>query len=256
MLTCLSKWWENDAWVDAYRISFTYDASDNILTFLFEMWNSDAWVNDFRVTYTYDASGNELTCLEEYWTPNEGWTNSLLDTYTYDASGNMLTYVIESWENDTWENGYRESYTYDNYGNSVSGIFEIWENDNWEPGFYDGTYFVVFCNHGSVDIEIGSVYRFEASFVAFENNIANTFEDNHFINVYPNPASDKLNICLDKEESNGLIRIYTSMGSLIKTVPINQNTSEISVSDLNAGIYIVEFSSKKEAIKKKLIINR
>lgn len=57
--------------------------------------------------------------------------------------------------------------------------------------------------------------------------------------VYPNPASDKLNIELTGEDMQAVVQIFTIQGKLVKTTRINQPTQIIDVSDLLPGVYLV-----------------
>lgn len=68
--------------------------------------------------------------------------------------------------------------------------------------------------------------------------------------LYPNPASDivKLNLV-----ENAEINIYKLTGELLKTLKISPN-GQFSVSNVNAGIYILEAKTVQGSAKQKLII--
>ncbi|MBR1769861.1 MAG: T9SS type A sorting domain-containing protein, partial [Bacteroidales bacterium] len=65
------------------------------------------------------------------------------------------------------------------------------------------------------------------------------------IEVYPNPAKEKLTIKADNEVS-----IFNNNGQLIKVVKNIKGTKEIGISDLESGIYYI----KTENTSKKLIV--
>ena len=56
------------------------------------------------------------------------------------------------------------------------------------------------------------------------------------INLYPNPAKDKIRI--EGLEGRKEIRIYDSVGMIVKTLNIN-GEEEIDIHDLNAGLYFL-----------------
>jgi len=70
------------------------------------------------------------------------------------------------------------------------------------------------------------------------------------IAVYPNPVADFVNI-----DSAGLeiqqIEIYDLRGSLIKQFKVNQDKTQVPVSDLKCGMYLLKiFSDKKNIVKR------
>lgn len=88
-----------------------------------------------------------------------------------------------------------------------------------------------------------------------------TFSNDEFelsgISVYPNPASDIININLG-ENSNELeqIVLYDLNGRLLFASKLNNNDIEqhIDVSNLNSGVYLLEVKTQTTQLKTKLII--
>jgi hypothetical protein len=63
------------------------------------------------------------------------------------------------------------------------------------------------------------------------------------INIFPNPAFDKLYITFDNKKISSIkkINIYDFIGSLIKVVNLNENyLPTIEISDIANGVYIAE----------------
>ncbi|MGY8989291.1 MAG: T9SS type A sorting domain-containing protein, partial [Flavobacteriales bacterium] len=72
-------------------------------------------------------------------------------------------------------------------------------------------------------------------------------------NIFPNPAKNNITI----ENSNFVInsvKLYNIAGQLIKSEYVNSMKTNLNVSDLNKGIYILEIQSKETSIKRKLIV--
>ena len=79
------------------------------------------------------------------------------------------------------------------------------------------------------------------------------------ITVYPNPASDRINIEFQDLQQNPLIEIkfYNSMGALVKSLQINKNESNVDVSDLQQGFYIIVVQNKGSIlIRQKIVVSR
>ena len=75
------------------------------------------------------------------------------------------------------------------------------------------------------------------------------FEEENQLSIYPNPATDVININSDKNIN--VVAIYDSTGKLVKKVVA---TSQIQISDLNAGIYFIKASlSNNNVVSTKFI---
>ena len=71
------------------------------------------------------------------------------------------------------------------------------------------------------------------------------------LTIYPNPTNNFLNI-KDKGFDISGISIYNFYGK--KVFNLNGNTNKLNLSVLNAGVYIIEFKSKINTIRKKIIV--
>ena len=70
------------------------------------------------------------------------------------------------------------------------------------------------------------------------------------IELYPNPASDVIDLNTEGESS---IVIYDITGQIVKKLPVD-NYKEIIVSDLKSGTYFFEVSLQKRKIIKKIVV--
>ena len=76
------------------------------------------------------------------------------------------------------------------------------------------------------------------------------------LNVYPNPASDHLNIILPEYGSSNIISLYDISGKKVferKASPGKLKTS-IDVSSLSPGIYVLSYSSRQNPIAQQKVI--
>lgn len=64
---------------------------------------------------------------------------------------------------------------------------------------------------------------------------------------YPNPVKDELKFNLPVESNTLNITIYTSLGQEINSATLSQNLSNMSVSNLSSGIYVMKVSTERES---------
>ncbi len=75
--------------------------------------------------------------------------------------------------------------------------------------------------------------------------------------IYPNPATDIVNLNIENPNNTKLIvNIYSVIGKLIRTEVLEQNQSRINVEYLKNGIYMLEIKSDERRITQKLMINK
>ncbi|MGH2647662.1 MAG: peroxidase family protein, partial [Ginsengibacter sp.] len=69
----------------------------------------------------------------------------------------------------------------------------------------------------------------------------------HDYKIYPNPASDILNVELGDLNTSGVIKLFSSQGVLLKTIvtTTNQNNIQLNISSLPGGVYILNIMSVK-----------
>lgn len=94
--------------------------------------------------------------------------------------------------------------------------------------------------------------------VLFSQNCNLTgFQDyvtNDRIKIFPNPVLNKLDFTLSEQEKGGLLNIYNAIGESVYCNNINEIHSEINVSYLNKGAYVMvyikdEFLYSKHFVK-------
>lgn len=131
--------------------------------------------------------------------------------------------------------------------------------------------------NGNFDIvSIASEAPAEISFVAFSsagNTSATTMKyDNYAVsavntttmgvedaistkfNMYPNPATDIINISNNENMGINKVTIVDLKGSVVRTINYNQEYNvQVNVSDLNAGIYIFNVETNDGVAMKKII---
>ena len=88
----------------------------------------------------------------------------------------------------------------------------------------------------------------ELSSVGNEENVIEQSE----VQIYPNPTDAILNI-----QSNGVellsVSVYDNMGRLLLTKSVNQEKSELDVSQLSLGTYYLQVVTPKEVLQYKVL---
>lgn len=102
---------------------------------------------------------------------------------------------------------------------------------------------------------VSALLNFDDIRVDINNNIyagINEYTlDNAFV-IYPNPASNKVNIQLNKFNA-ATVEITNQLGQIVKSLQLESNNETIDISDLNSGIYFVKTTSENKTSVKKLI---
>jgi hypothetical protein len=102
-------------------------------------------------------------------------------------------------------------------------------------------------------------------YISLEGNLTATLETNDFdkndmgINIFPNPASDVINVKIENENFNSLtLSVYDLLGNqIIKTTPVKSisNTYTIAIKNkLVSGMYIVKVDSAKGNYTSKIVV--
>ena len=87
--------------------------------------------------------------------------------------------------------------------------------------------------------------------------IKETVKRNNFLNLFPNPAIDNVSLSFDNASSNDVtLKVYNTMGILVKSEILKQNQRQINIKDLSTGIYIVSINSKEWTGTQRIIIQK
>jgi hypothetical protein len=78
---------------------------------------------------------------------------------------------------------------------------------------------------------------------------------NNSISVYPNPATSHLTLELQPANTlhNIMINMYDLQGKLLLQQPLQQQKTEINISDLSRGLYLLQVTCEEGAVVKKFI---
>lgn len=141
-------------------------------------------------------------------------------------------------------------------GNRVEFIFEK-INLPFDDAHNDG--YIAFKIKTLPTLSVGDSFANEAniyfdySFPILTNKVTSTFktlgiqdfEFSSYFNMYPNPAKEILNISLKNDIEIQSLSVYDILGQLIIAVPNAKNVSNVDVSRLKTGNYILKIKTDK-----------
>ncbi len=84
-----------------------------------------------------------------------------------------------------------------------------------------------------------------------ESSVDVAEQNNYIINIYPNPATEYINIELDEEYN--YLQIMNQLGEIVVKKELSSGLQNIDISNLPIGIYIVNISNIKGAISRKIV---
>ncbi len=109
--------------------------------------------------------------------------------------------------------------------------------------------------------DISGSFSGSSAIIRINNNVIAGIREsalNSDFSLYPNPATDKLNVVLtNKKAENVSVKIFNNLGQLVKTVAVGNATdinNQIDLAGLNSGIYVVKTTVGNASSSKKLII--
>jgi hypothetical protein len=83
-------------------------------------------------------------------------------------------------------------------------------------------------------------------------NLESNFSISKFIQIYPNPTADVLQLTVLNKTSINIIRLFDSQGKLIKA--FDGEVKDIDVSDLSSGIYYLKVQATQGEMVEKIMI--
>lgn len=84
-----------------------------------------------------------------------------------------------------------------------------------------------------------------------------TEENQQFVSIYPNPATDNLTISFDSKSATTTISVKNSIGQIVATETFNSATGltqkQLNISHLDNGVYFIEINQNNSTTSKSVI---
>jgi hypothetical protein len=87
-------------------------------------------------------------------------------------------------------------------------------------------------------------------YISGSSGIVDPRQVKHYFKIFPNTSSESFTVrLLSQPLENEQIRVFDSMGRLVKTVNTQQAQTVINVQELSAGLYFVRLRNQQQALK-------
>ena len=261
--------WDGSAWQLSKKCEYTYNVSGYIETKITSLYQSGNWANSLKSDYTYDGNGKLTLDFVSAWSTTKGWITDSKFEYTYD--GNQRISTIDKSTIDLgmgeWNLSRRNAFTHDGNGNLIhrddSQWIGSWDVYQYEEFTYSNTYVLAdlllpyswllqyFYFAHQLTGTIQYVYNYDVvNFVQYRRGTCTYTQQNVGINshvlvgvsVYPNPATDLLNVTLPDASQTANIVLFDLYGRKVLECPVAHNQS-ISISHLPSGMYICNITA-------------
>ena len=73
------------------------------------------------------------------------------------------------------------------------------------------------------------------------------------LSLYPNPANDAITVSIPTNTKYDFISIFNIQGELIQQQPLLNSTSEINISNLTSGMYVIKATNPETYIVKRFV---
>lgn len=256
------------SWVNSYRTMYTY-TGNQLTTSIDQNWNSGAstWDNSGKYSYTYNLAGKKAEMVRQNWSGG-AWVNDTKETYSYNSGNQLTTTLALLWNSgtSTWNNYRRTINTYDANNDPVTMTQENWNGSSYEN--YQKTT-IVFNQHQRTMFEnqywnsggfweyTTSSYRATYYYQSFITSGITNVPLEAKIDVYPVPATDKLNITIANSNGKTYSLMLTDMSGhkvKLQESPAYNNVLSLPVADLPTGNYILSIQTGNSSAVKQVAI--
>ncbi|MDD4210272.1 MAG: T9SS type A sorting domain-containing protein [Bacteroidales bacterium] len=256
---------------------YTYDENENMLLLVYQLWNQNKWVNNFKIEYTNNALGNKLFELKSDWlTYSSQWKENWKASYDYVENTVSVLYMDKTATD--WENSSQLAIIYNDYGSLLSRTRQVWLNDNWYNDFKEEYVYDMYNNAIEAKyfggLQANTWRELNGDLTMYYNNSLSAINNYchsiavHYINkeklslpevvknniqCFPNPTNTQL--WINGLQGNEIIQLYDLSGRLLKQYPSFQNELQLDVSYFENGIYVLTIKNDTQSISKKIIVH-
>ena len=287
----------NSDWDNVMKWQYTYDDQNNLIHWNVQTWETQEaqWIDYSKFTLEYD-NGLCQSEVRQGWTGTQ-WMNTTLYERSYDNNANLTSYTTKTWENNDWVNYSNFNYEYDASNNMTSHVYQEWDGNEWFDitiyGYMYEDNVLTSSTWDWLDENTGSVEQFfhfdyqyndygqctrlysttwdgsqyvptagtdaqlDMYYEEFVPTVIKEFVAENEILLYPNPASDHLNVKLNNFQINQISIVDMTGRVVFQTNGIFGATEvSIPVDQLSGGIYILHVTSEAKTGAKSFVVSR
>jgi hypothetical protein len=156
-------------------------------------------------------------------------------------------YVINEWEHYVgvytantmtfYRNGVLQGTTTNTHTNVSQDLLPIWIGRGVSGNYFTGSLDDIgIWNRALTPNEVAVLYQSSLSGDSFSTSS---------IQLYPNPASDFLQLEVDSQNIGAAYQIFDDLGRIVATGTMVDTTTEVSVSSLKTGLYFIKIGEQK-----------
>jgi bacillolysin len=248
---------QGNSWYDASVSLNSYLGSSVQLRYVGttgSSYRSDMAIDKISVTTGAAPTGTNLTLTitfdnypeETSWTVKNsvGSTVASGGTYASQADGSTLVIPINDLADDCYDFTILDAYG--------DGICCAYGSGSYTLEVTGGSVLATGGSFGSSEVTNfclpTAAYNFASTQSTFNDNLGKST-----VNIYPNPASEFINVNVINGTRIGKINIYNMVGVLVKSLEIDGSEKQVDISELPTGSYIISIEDEKEPIVKYFI---
>ena len=229
-----------------------------------------------NITYTWNFGDGNYSNLSA---PVHAYNSSISQTYTVQLKASIAGGCSDSISHTVTINPLPTTCNFDITGNnnaarntkmvftptggSTTGITYTWltgdgntVNSNGTGASYNysapGKYCVTMIASNAAGCECSTT-----KCVTMTTDITDAESMNNAVSVYPNPNSGLFNVSLSADiNSDMTVKVFNTLGELVKTVVVNNNATEVNMTDCAAGVYMVKVYAENQVATKKITITK
>jgi len=219
-------------WTAKYSKEFEYDDHGNgkyVLKYHFNNEHQE-WQYESRITKEYNSAGQIILDKVQLWNnQNYEWHDpSILYEYDYDSTGSLILYKKSfcTLDDEIWHQITKKTYSCDASGDRLLKLVFDWDSiaNQWE-------------------LYSESDYYYSSLGTGIE------YAQHEDVRIYPKPTSNIINITGLTQPAE--LKLYSIQGRLVKTE--SQVESSVDISDLPAGVYILNLISGNQVLRKRIV---
>ena len=227
-------------WDSTHHLMQGYDNNGNENLRIYYNYTSGSWQESTKYEYFFNASNFKTSSRFYKW--DGQWSILTRVFITPDANNNILTYTLDVWDNNQWNPAIRYTNLFDLNYTVNDLVTPYWYTDN-----------NMWVNRLSEQFTGGVWVKSYSSLMFYSPQTISSISNPDMIevNVYPNPATNLVNIQLPISGNTRTIEIYDMKGALVLKQTLNGNTLDIST--LKKGAYYFMIPDNQKSYSGKLM---
>ena len=275
----------DEAWLKNTKYDYTY--GENKMIKVSSVKNATGWQNASKVEVMNDSRGRQNYSMSYSWdSSTDDWSiaPSLKCEWVYDENGRITEYLKRYMNKETKEfNDFdaRILYSYDEEGGVNEELYQAWnqESKSWtNVGRY--TYskesdskkvaMSYFFAAGKWQLDGKTIYLYDKDgklarsefygssadapltayslFAYSEDVICQKITYMEDISVYPNPVVSSFELTVPESLVGKTASIFDIYGIFVKSAVVNNKKIQVDVSEIHAGIYVLQIGDKTKKI--------